>query len=145
PQACFSPPVGDPPYGLHAQVKPIATKDGRLFLFSAESWAGAKVSLTFVSLLQEQNRQLVNLAPQIVISEEGEFTLWKLAPTEMPVLVVAECIFKDAGEDLSHRYEITSYGYDQQVRQYKQVDHYLTSRRFKNEVLNSEKTTILAR
>jgi hypothetical protein len=152
---CYTPPALNPPFGLHPEAEGITLSDGsRLVLFRAESWAGGSGSVTHFALLDSRSGNLLNLLPDIRLSNQSELRIWKSpAKSSMPLVVTAEYIWAEGETHFSrHRYRITTYSYDDADGRYVERDKYVTERKYPGldeadsiTVLEVEKTTVLGR
>jgi len=123
---------------------------GRLVLVSALSMGGSDGTIS-LALLEERNRQPVNLLPHVEISSsnDGEWDHWQIGDlSPMPVIVTADPVWGD-GETRSstHQYRIEAYTYEDKSSTYIQRFQYQSSRKYSGgrDVITLEKPTILTR
>lgn len=133
---CYSPPSPEwplPPFGLNATAKDLKLATGTvLIVFTAESSSGGSGSLTSIALLENRNGQLINLLPNVRVTNQSEYHFWSLpAFSAMPVLVTADFVWGSGETHFSqHHYRITSYVYDKQAGRYVQRDQYVTEKKY---------------
>ena len=155
---CYSPPSPEsplPPFGLNATARALKLATGAaLIVFTAESSSGGSGSLTSIALLENRNGQLINLLPNVGLTNQSEHHFWNLpAVSAMPVLVTADFVRSEGETHFSpHRYRITSFVYDRQGGRYVQRDQYVTEKKHPGlddvdniDVLAPEKTSIVRR
>jgi len=157
-EQCYSPPAPkppSPPFGLNATATDLKLATGvSLIVFTAESSIGGSGSLTNIALLADRNGQLIDLLPNITVTNQSEYRFWNLpAISGMPILTTADFVWGQVETHFSsHRYRITSYVYHKQGGRYVQLDEYITQKRYAGlddaneiKVLEPEKATILHR
>jgi len=155
---CYSPPSPEsplPPFGLNATAKDLKLATGAvLIVFTAESSSGGSGSLTSIALLENRNGQLINLLPNVRVTNQSEYHFWSLPTVSaMPVLVTADFVWSEGETHFSqHRYRITSYVYDKQAGRYVQRDQHVTEKKYAGlddgddiNVLTPEKADIIRR
>jgi hypothetical protein len=152
---CYIPPEHNPPFGLNPKAKEInLNSDVDAVLFTVESSAGGSGSTTAISILKESKGKLIDLLPELSVSNQSEYGLWNESSiSNMTILVTADFVW--VGNEVhfaSHRYRISSYIYDPQKQKYELTDQYVTEKKYsgldKSEiitVLEPEKSTILRR
>jgi predicted small lipoprotein YifL len=138
------------------KAKPINLSSGRrLILVSALSMGGSDGTID-LALIEEQNRQPVNLLQQVEIASAnaGQWDDWLIEDiSPMPIILIAEPewsadsnISNAEERALAHQYGITVYTYYTATAQYGERFSYVTSRKYdRGDVIALEKTTILAK
>jgi hypothetical protein len=161
---CYTPPSGEYAFGLEPKTQVVAKLGGKdLILFTATFSGGGSGLLTNFALLTTRNDELVNLLPEVQLTNQSEYRLWNLPRISgMPVLATADFIwdFKAMKESnyteethfSRHRYTINVYIFDPKNGRYLQRLSYATTKKYPGlddgdgiRVLNAERTAILAR
>ena len=144
-ERCYTPPKHDPPFALNGRavaVQSASANDG--ILFSAESDGAENGRLVYLAILQDGPAGLVPITPSITLSDLGEYRPLTLLGLD-PILVTADFVAKEGETRFGpHRYEITSYCYNNGVGRYELCDRYVTAKAFKETVIDSEKSVILS-
>jgi hypothetical protein len=148
----YTPPVNDPPYGLQPKVERVSLgASGDALLFRATASACGSGSKTLLALLQVRGGRLVNVLPEISLSEIGEYQLWNEPDISLaaPVVAVANFEWGEGEAHFSkHRFRIKSFTM-QPSGHYALVDEYVTTQIYGANstdaaVLSGEGATILA-
>ena len=162
---CYAPPSDkDFIFGLEPRAIPVGQLDGlELTLFTAMYSGCGSGTVTKFTLLTVRNGELVNLLPDVELSNQSDYKLWSLPEfSSLPVLVTADFIWDYAAMQksnyleethlASHRYRMNAYVYDVKSGKYLQRVHYDTSKKYSGlddaeviDVADAEKTAILAK
>jgi hypothetical protein len=133
-------------FGQNARAAEVTLSNGgKLLLFTAEDYAGANGWWRAVALLANRGGQLENLLPEITDAEE--YHLWNLPDiSTMPVFISTHGIWDTSTEchACPHRYQITSYLYNKETGLYIKYDDFITAAKHDDNVLESERTQIVA-
>lgn len=155
---CYS-PTSDKNYifGLEPYAKTVGQLDGQpLVLFTAMFSGCGSGTLTDVSLLTFRKGNLVNLLPEVRISNQSDQKFWSLPQiSDLPVLAMADFIWDFKAEETHfsfHRYLITAFVFDPESGKYLQRVRYETVKKYPGldetnsiQVLNAEKSAIVAK
>jgi len=141
-------------------LKPAAEKiplesGGSLILFSASYNAGGSESLTRLALVEYGDKgRLIDLLPDVFISEQGERQIWKVSEiSSMPVLVTADANWNPSPEETRlapHLFNVWVYVFDAKTGKYAKRLQYVTSKKYPSlddvdaiNVIEPERATIL--
>ena len=154
---CYAPPSDKYAFGLEPKAQTVGNLNGQdLVLFTASFSSGGNGHLTHLAILKQQSSDLVDLLPQVQLTNQSEYKLWNLPQfSNMPVLVTADYIWDIAAEEThfsAHRYHIEAFVFDAPSGQYVQVFHCGTLKKYPGlddvdavKVLDAEKPAILAK
>jgi hypothetical protein len=152
---CYTPPQHDPPFGLRAEANTVPLRKGfDALLFRADAWAGGSGILTTLALLVSREGRLVNLLPDVALTNQSEYRFWnEAAISDTALFVTADYVW---GENESHfgrhRYRVTTYSFSKELQEYAIRDEYLTLKKYAGydqaetiTVLEPEKQEVLSR
>lgn len=155
---CYSPPSDkDYIFGLEPKAKAVGRlNDHELTLFTAMFSGCGSGTLTKFALLTVEMGELVNLLPEVELSNQSEYTFWSLPQlSSLPVLATADFIWDfDAGEThfAHHRFGIEAFVFDTKSGRYVQRASYETRKKYPGlddadeiKVLGLERATIVAK
>jgi hypothetical protein len=123
-------------------------------LFTSESWAGGSGSLIAVAILVERAGKLVNLLPDVRVTNQSEYQIWNEPAISDTALVGTADYFWGEGEDHfgQHRSRISTYAFSKEVESYVLRDDYMTRRKYPGfdeagtiNVIAQEKSEIVSR
>jgi hypothetical protein len=150
---CYTPPKNDLPFGLNPKADPVALKPGvNALLFTVTASGGGSGSKTILALLMTKRGRLEDLLPDVKVSEQSEYRLWRETTlSDMPILVTADYVWQDGEAHYSeHRFRVSTYVFARQLQNYVLQDEYVTTKKYMDtgqplQVLEQEKQEILAR
>jgi hypothetical protein len=138
---------------LNPQAQQMALKPGLdAILFTARASAGGSGSRTILALLVSKHGRLDNLLPDVTISEQSEYRMWR-EPTisELPLVITANYVSQDAEAHFAaHHFRISSYRFGSQLQNYVLQDEYVTAKKYMDtgqpmRILEQERQEILTR
>jgi hypothetical protein len=161
---CYTPPSDkDYIFGLEPKARTVGRLDGQeLTLFTAMFSGCGSGTLTKFALLTIEKGELVNLLPEVELSNQSEYRFWSLPQiSSLPVLVTADFIWDREAMTKSnytqethfarHRYNVEAFVFDTKSGRYAQKVSYETRKKYPGlddvdeiKVLNAEKPTILS-
>jgi hypothetical protein len=157
-EACYEPAsTKDYVFGLEPTQTQIGTMNGKpVILFTAMFSGCGSGTLTDFSLLTERDGKLINILPQVRLTNQSEYKLWTLQSGEsLPAIATADFVWDiKAGEThfSDHVYEIAVYAYDRSSGGYSERLRYRTAKKYPGldaaeelRVLEGEKPEILRR
>lgn len=120
-------------YGLRATSRRIKLDGGgSVVLFNANCCGGSGSSDRYVLLRPEPDGHFKNLLPEVIVSNQAEVEIWKLATASpMPVFVTADYLWGAMeGHYSDHFFEVQVYVYDASTDRYKMRHKYRTAHRY---------------
>jgi hypothetical protein len=154
-EACYTPPDREPPFGFrpHAEVMRLGPRLEAV-LFTAESSSCGSGGLHFLSLLDVRDGKILNLLPEVIVSNQGEYSI-RLEPSVSPIamFMTADAIWaKEETHFGRHHFRVTVYTFDASHFAYSQRIQYVTGSKYPTlddveriSVLAHEKSEILSR
>ena len=113
-------------------------------------------TLTSVSLLSVKNRAFLNLLPEVHLTNQSEYKLWRLPQiSSLPILATADFNWDFKAEEThfaAHRYHIEAFVFDSKSGRFLQRVRFDTAKKYPGldevdeiRVLEAEKPTIMSK
>ena len=155
---CYAAPSGkDYIFGLEPKATAAGKLDGRpLTLFTATFSGCGSGTLTSVTLLTVKNGAFVNLLPEVHLTNQSEYKIWRLPQiSSLPILATADFIWDFKAEEThfaAHRYHIEAFVFEAKCGRFLQRVRFDTAKKYPGSdevdeirVLEAEKPAILAK